>query len=199
MARPVAFDVETARERAMLVFWRKGYQATSLPNLLAAMGISRSSLYAAFGDKRALFVSCLDTFAVHTQRAIARACDKHAPLDALQAFLERNVTGPGRDKAGLGCMLVNTVLEMAGVDDELRDRASAHLADVESTFRALLRETGCTPAQAAEFAALLMLLNKGLRVAGRGGQPAQAQLDGIATAFRMVRGQLGLRPASRPA
>ena len=145
MARPLEFDVSTALDKALVLFWRKGYQATSLADLLEAMGIGRSSFYAAFGDKRTLFLSCLDLFAERTKDVVARTRLRMAPLDALQYFFERNFVGPGATKAHLGCMLVNTVLEMADVDAELSARAGSHLADMQIVFEECLLEAGCAP------------------------------------------------------
>ena len=129
MARAIEFDAAKARYKALLLFWQRGYQATSLPDLLAAMDISRSSFYAAFGCKRALFVACMDLFAERTQRVLLTARAEKTPLEALEFFFERHLSRPARGRASLGCMLVNTVLELAGVDDDASDRASRHLAD----------------------------------------------------------------------
>src|SRR5437870_13048980 len=63
LGRPRAFDAEKALDRALTVFWRKGYEGTSLPDLTRAMGINRPSLYAAFGNKQSLF-----------KKAVARYC-----------------------------------------------------------------------------------------------------------------------------
>jgi len=190
MARPVEFDLGRARERALLLFWQKGYQATSLPGLLATMGISRSSFYATFGDKRALFVASLDLFAGRTQQVLLQARAESPPLQALQFFFERHLNGPARGKASLGCMLVNTVLEMASVDDDLSDRASSHLADIQDLFAQTLCEAGCTPAQSRGLAAMLMLLNEGVRVASRRRLTTREQLDPIRATFRMLHQQM---------
>jgi len=198
MARPVEFDQAKARDKALRLFWQKGYQAASLVDLLEAMGISRSSFYAAFGDKRALFLACLDLFAERTQQVLLRAKAEKAPLDALQFFFERHLNGPGRHKASLGCLLVNTVLELAGVDDELSDRASQHLAAIQRLFEQCLLEAGCVPYRAKEFASMLMLLNEGVRVASRRRLSTREQLDPISTTFRLLRQQVpggSLEPA----
>ncbi len=62
MARPQAFNTEEALHGALSVFWRKGYEATSLADLLAATRLSKSSLYATFGDKRSLFLAAFDAY-----------------------------------------------------------------------------------------------------------------------------------------
>uniref|UniRef100_UPI001CF1B65F TetR/AcrR family transcriptional regulator n=1 Tax=Hymenobacter terricola TaxID=2819236 RepID=UPI001CF1B65F len=62
MARPQEFDTAAALHKAMGVFWRKGYEATSLVNLLEATGLSKSSLYSSFGGKRALFLAAFDAY-----------------------------------------------------------------------------------------------------------------------------------------
>ncbi|MDP3869995.1 TetR/AcrR family transcriptional regulator [Phenylobacterium sp.] len=186
MARPLEFDRDAALDRAMRVFWRQGYQAASLPDLLAEMGISRSSLYAAFGDKRGLMLECLDLFAHRTLQILARARAGQPALAALRQFFDRSVVDPPGGKADWGCLLVNTVLEMAGVDDGLSAHAAVRLAQVQGRFEDCLRDAGCTPAQADELAAFLMLVNQGLRVSSRRAQPLQARRDQIATTFRVL-------------
>lgn len=190
MARPLEFDRDQALMSALGVFWRQGYQATSLPDLLGAMSLSRSSLYAAFGDKRALYLQCLDLYTARTLGLLAQTQAEHPPLAALRAFFERTLLQPG-------CLLVNTTLEMAEVDDGLRDKAGLRMAQVQEAFEICLRDAGCTPSQAGEFAGFLMLINQGLRVSSRRDltpEARQAQLD---TAFRILAAALppaALRP-----
>ena len=150
MARPVEFDRTLARDRALLLFWRRGYQAASLSDLLAAMEISRSSFYAAFGDKRALFLECLDLFAARTLNFLNGTLETNPPLDGLKRFFEMGLGRMGDGESHWGCLLVNTSLEMAGVDDALSQRASAHLAQVQAAFEASLLKTGCSPQKAAD-------------------------------------------------
>jgi len=190
MARPIEFDRLKALNRALVLFWCQGYQATTLADLLAAMGIGRSSFYAAFTDKRSLFIESLDLFSVRTLDLLQRARTQMPPVDALQDFFERNFIGAGGAAAARGhwgCMLVNTVLEMAGVDDDLSSRASRHLGDMQRVFQACLRDAGATPAQAEELAAMLMLFNEGVRVSSRRRLPDAQNLQPIATTFRLIR------------
>lgn len=187
MARPLAFDRPQAVNRALALFWRKGYQATTLADLLQAMGIGRSSFYAAFTDKRTFFIECLDLWATRTLDLLRHARTQQQPLDALQGFFERSFVGARGSKAHWGCMLVNTVLEMAGVDDDLAARASRHLEEMQRVFQACLQDAGAAPARAEELAAMLMLFNEGIRVSGRRRLPDAQHLQPIATTFRLVR------------
>src|SRR6059058_5432561 len=82
VGRPRAFDVDEALDQALKVFWRKGYEGASLPDLTRAMGINRPSLYAAFGNKEALFRKVMDRY---TTGPAGYACD------ALQAPTAREV------------------------------------------------------------------------------------------------------------
>jgi TetR/AcrR family transcriptional regulator, transcriptional repressor for nem operon len=190
MARPIEFDRPRVVHRALALFWRQGYQATTLADLLAAMGIGRSSFYAAFTDKRSLFIECLDLFSARTRELLQRARAEKLPLEALQDFFARNFTGTsgaGAVRAHWGCMLVNTVLEMAGVDDDLAARASHHLDGMQRVFQDCLLDAGAAPARAEELAALLMLLNEGIRVSSRRRLPDAQHLQPIATTFRLIR------------
>ncbi len=186
MVRPLEFDRAAARDRALALFWDKGYQAGTLAELLEVMGIGRSSFYAAFGDKRALFIECLDEFAQRAQALLADARRAHAPLDALRLFFESVGIEGSRRRAHLGCLLVNTVLEMAGVDDELVSRANAHLLARETCFADCLRDAGCTPQRAAELAAMLTLVHEGVRVSSRRRLRGDRQLAPIRTTFELV-------------
>ena len=190
MGRPVEFDRPTAVNRALALFWRQGFQATSLADLLPAMGISRSSFYAAFGDKRSFFIECLDLWAARTLQLLNDQRNGLPPIDALQKFFERSVAEALGPKVNWGCMLVNTVLEMSGVDDELATRASTHMADMERIFQDSLQDAGATPAQAEKMAAMLMLFNEGIRVSSRRRLPEAQQLQSISTTFGLVRSAL---------
>ena len=193
MARPPEVDRSKAVNKALVLFWRKGYQASSLADLLSAMGIGRSSFYAAFTDKRTLFLECLDLFAARTVDVVQRARSEMPPVDALQHFFERNFIGvPGSGVAASasrhwGCMLVNTVIEMAGVDDELAARASRHLGEMQRVFQACLRDAGAKAARAEDLAAMLMLLNEGIRVSSRRRLPDVQHLQPISTTFELIR------------
>jgi TetR/AcrR family transcriptional repressor of nem operon len=187
MSRPLEFDRSKALGHALTLFWRKGYQATSLADLVAAMQISRSSFYATFGDKRSLFIECLDQFSARIRSMLETARGDMAPLDFLQRFFEGSVTGRPNPKGQWGCMLVNTVLEMADVDPGLASRASEHLSAMQEVFESYLLEAGADPACAKELAAMLTLVNEGIRVSSRRRLTDEQRRQPVATAFRLIR------------
>ena len=101
--------------------------------------------------------------------------------------MERSFVRADGAHGALGCMLVNTVVELAGVDEELSARAGGHLLTLQEAFAACFCEAGFSPARASELAAFLMLVNEGVRVSSRRNLPRRQQLDQIATTFRFIR------------
>jgi len=172
MARPVEFDREQALEAAMKLFWCQGYVATSLAQLLDEMAIGRSSFYAAYGDKRSLFIEVFGLFSERTRRMLVNAWEETESLEAVGRFFYDTLLEVPRYRAGRGCMMVNTILELADVDEELSASAARELARVEAVFEDCFeraQQEGQYPAvrTAAELAAHVMVLNQGLRVASR--------------------------------
>lgn len=188
MSRPLEFERGETRNQALRLFWRKGYQATSVADLVDGTGLSRSSLYAAFGDKPALFAECLDVFADRTLAFLQSAPPEEPPLATLRRFFEFGLTHG--DEGSWGCLLVNTSLELAAADPLLSARASGHLRRVEAGFEAALLRCGCASDQAAGLAGVLMLLLQGLRVSTRRGLPADAQQAHIRAAFCLLEAAL---------
>ncbi len=179
MARPTEFNRDQAVIAAMKLFWCQGYTATSLSQLLEAMGIGRSSFYAAFGDKRSLFIECLELFFRRTRDIMQDAWNTHRSPSAFGEFFHRTLFEVPEARARRGCMMVNSVLELADVDEELNRLAASHLADIETLFADCFRSSqhnGDYPAgqSAEDLAACLMVINQGLRVASRKAVPQSA-------------------------
>ena len=162
----------------MKLFWARGYTATSLPDLLTEMGIARSSFYASFGTKRTLFCECLELFGNRTL-AIVQENTKKLPAAALpRTFFAATLFDVSHRKAKQGCMMVNTVLEMADVDQQLNQLASQKLSSIESAFAlafALAQQNGEleTMHSPEELASLVMTINLGLRVQSRQNRPRE--------------------------
>lgn len=86
MARPAEFDRSQAVNDALLLFWRKGCQASSVAEVLTVMDIGRSSFYAAFADKRSLYIECLELIAARTQELLQRARSEMPPVMRCRGF-----------------------------------------------------------------------------------------------------------------
>src|ERR1700753_647544 len=131
--RPRSFDAEAAVERAMNVFWSRGYHATALPDLLRATRLSRGSLYAAFGDKHSLFLRALDRYIADAVARIDNELDpRKDPIKGLRTYLagyvDRTSAGHGRR----GCLVIATTMELAGRDADV-DRRIANFFKVMET------------------------------------------------------------------
>ena len=124
--RPRSFDTEAAVERAMGVFWSRGYHATALPDLLRATKLSRGSLYAAFGDKHSLFLRALDRYVADALTRMDIELDpRREPVDGLRAYLAGYVDRTSGANGRRGCLLVATAMELAGHDAEVDRRIAA--------------------------------------------------------------------------
>ena len=172
MARLIEFDRDKALESAMLLFWRQGYNATSLSQLLEAMAISRSSFYAAFTDKRSVYIEALTLFSQRTNSVLLSVEDDRNPCNAIKNFFEHTLFSVPERRMRRGCMMVNTVLELADVDQGLSILASQKLDEIERAFevcfeRALESGTFSSQQTAKELAQFVMTINQGLRVSSR--------------------------------
>ena len=172
MARLIEFDRGRALESAMLLFWKQGYNATSLSQLLEAMAISRSSFYAAFIDKRSVYIEALTLFSQRTNSVLLSVEDDDNPANAIKHFFVYFLFTVPERRMRRGCMMVNTVLELADVDQGLSILASQKLDEIEQAFemcfdRALESKTFSSQQTAKELAQFVMTINQGLRVASR--------------------------------
>lgn len=146
MARPREFDEDAALRKAMEAFWSKGYEATSLSDLTGAMDVSRSSLYAAFGDKDQLFGRALDLYMseVSADRVKILRTARTA-REGIRAWLDHHIRVALDPKTPPGCMFVNTAVESAIVPGEIADRIATRAKLGEAAVRELLeraQETG---------------------------------------------------------
>jgi TetR/AcrR family transcriptional repressor of nem operon len=186
MARPREFDIDITLNRAMEVFWEKGYEATSLDDLCEATGLSRSSLYAAFGSKRRLLLQSVDRYVDRRNPQIAAVLAQPLPIrDAFGAlarqFIDQIESGPGRR----GCFLGNCAAELPRSDRAAQARIRRGLESTQATFRdALARaEADGELSAGADIDALAGFLTagfQGLRLVGKV-NPNRAVLEDIAT------------------
>ena len=178
MARPREFDPDAVLEQATRVFWTRGFENTSLDDLCAATGLNRSSLYAAFGDKRDLYLKSLARYEHGSAARIAAALEgkpiREGLADFLDGLIDSIVQGPGRR----GCFIGNCAAEMARLDNTAAARVKKSLQRIEETFFAAL-ERGDLPNPRA-LARFITAGVQGLRLFGKA-NPDRAALEDVAT------------------
>jgi AcrR family transcriptional regulator len=139
--RPRAYDPDTALTRAMEAFWKSGYAGTSLDDLAKATGMNRPSLYAAFGDKRALYLKALRSYWRMSGAETAEVLAGDRPLSAkLTDFYDRALSiyyGPkGRPR---GCFSVSTATTEAAEDPEIRAALAESVRRLDAGLEAVIR------------------------------------------------------------
>ncbi|MGI5208053.1 TetR/AcrR family transcriptional regulator [Spirillospora sp. CA-108201] len=173
MARTKEFDPDAALRRALELFWERGYEATSMADLVAHLGIARASVYATFGGKRELYLKALERYLRDTDPKIAEALSQPGPvLPAVRELIERYAEESARDRPRLGCLVVNTAVELAA-----RDAEAARLVEASWNFLEASLTTALTRARAQgelppekdprALARLLLVVFQGMRVLGR--------------------------------
>ena len=183
LGRPREFDAEIALERAMETFWSYGFEAASLDRLCQSMGIARSSLYQAFGDKHALLMAALDNYDARVKRRIEATFDHNRPFrEALRNFLGKLIEeSTGADRRG--CLLGNVTGELSPRDPVATQRIRQSMAHLETTFSEILRAAqrrGEFDAERNPIAVARYLVSaiQGLRIVAKTG-PGQAELQDI--------------------
>lgn len=173
MGRPREFDPERALEAAMELFWEKGYQHTSISDLLRAMRINRWSLYETFGDKPQLFVRALQLYRERWAAFIRGHLRKEAsPRAALEALVRAMGDQIVADELGRGCLMANSAFELRALPPEAARIVTAGLRSLEDTLTATVARAqragelarGRPPRKLARF--LIASVN-GIRAAGR--------------------------------
>ena len=134
MARPREFDEDAVLDAVVDCFWRGGYEATSVRDLVGRTGITCASLYNAFGDKRALYQRALDRYVDDSIAARIRRCGDLPPRRAIAAFFDEILARSLGDDERKGCMLVNAALDVAPDDPALRDFVARSLVGIEAFF-----------------------------------------------------------------
>jgi TetR/AcrR family transcriptional repressor of nem operon len=174
------FDPETALEEAMMVFWAKGYQSTSLQDLLEATGLSKSSLYQTFGNKHALFERSLGYYRdMFASRMVARLSASGGGLGFIrEVLLDVSAEGVGRGPRR-GCLMINTANEFAGRDAKIAKEVSRGTQRMLEIFEMAIRQAQAAgeisaAEEAPSLARFVMTTISGLRAMVKAGMPREA-------------------------
>ncbi|MFQ5619326.1 MAG: TetR/AcrR family transcriptional regulator [Rhodospirillales bacterium] len=185
MARPREFDRDQVVDLAVDVFWRKGFEATSIQDLVEATGLNRGSLYNTFGDKAGLFEAVFGRYmaSAPTQPVVA-AAETGPPRQVIEEFFARLVELGAADPELRGCLMTNTAAGMATRDEDVAARVAAAFHDLEDAlFRLIERgqETGeIAPwRDSRALARFLVASAQGLRIMARVNRD-RAALEAIA-------------------
>ena len=183
MARTKEYNKDQVLKDAMILFWAQGYTATSVQQLLDRMGISRSSMYTEFGNKRDLFLEVMSLYNSLANELIDTISKADNPVDAVREFYETGFVRQPDKVLYRGCLLVNTILELRDVDDELSSIAINHFDEIEKAFARCFQK--CTANGTLKqnldpkvLAGFFMTVIKGMRVVARQ-NPSEAYLRGV--------------------
>lgn len=169
-----SFDEEETLNKAMKVFWEKGFKPTSMADLIASTGITRGSLYNAFGGKEKLFIKALKKYDKGKRRSKLAALEGiNDPLRAITALFDGIVADTIADPDKKGCFIINTASDLASHGEEVNQIVRHGLREIEAFFRRSI-EVAQARRQISEtlnpevIAKGLVALATAIRVLGRG-------------------------------
>ena len=188
------FDVGAALGKATRLFRTRGYRRTSIQDIVDGTGISRARLYETFGDKQGLFLTVLERYEQEYELGrLAESARTGSPRQViLNAFESIVATAP---KGGVGCLMINTALEVSPTDGTVSESAQRGLSDIERNFRACV-EAGKAAGEVAaavdshQTASALLSLLIGLHVLARN-RPEPELLSAIAAQAAVLLGSPG--------
>lgn len=191
MPRPREFDPEAALETAIEVFWAYGYEAASLAELVASMRIGRQSIYNFFGDKYSLFLAALDRYTEQDLAHLQPLSGRGAGLDTILEYFDDRVRRLTVSRERQGCLLVNTITELAAVDEAVAERAQRYTAQMTTAFAAAVRravkageiEPAFSPRQLAHHLTNCAL---GLAVSAKAGSSRQSLRQAVEAATAVL-------------
>jgi AcrR family transcriptional regulator len=203
--RPLSFDREAALEKAMHVFWERGYEAASIADLTSAMGITPPSLYTAFGDKERLFLEAIEAYGKGPGAFGARAlAEEPTARRAVQRLLEEAAAALTQDCHPLGCMMVmaatNCSVAAGHVQAALARRRALGVETMQARIQRGIDE-GELPAgtDAAALANFYATIYQGMSMQAKDGASRDSLLASVEMAMRSWPEAAPREPAARTA
>ena len=141
MARTKDFDENEVLTRAMNIFWTRGYNTTSMEDLVGGLGISRSSLYDTYTDKHTLFIKALENYQQIGYNRIQGIVNSHeSSKEKIKKLIELAANGSSDDKKRMGCFMMNAGVEVAPHDKEVSKLVCSNDQQMEETFYQLIQK-----------------------------------------------------------
>jgi len=134
--RPLSFDRDAALDAAMLLFWRHGFEATSISELTRAMGVTPPSLYAAFGDKRRLFREAVDRYLGGVGAVVRTIAGAGTAREAAHDLLTAAAMGDTGEHTPAGCLLASSIVSASVEAESIRAELAAIRGEIEAALRA---------------------------------------------------------------
>jgi len=174
MARPREFDQENALTKAMELFWIKGYERTSIQDLVEFTGVHRGSLYDTFGDKSQLFLACLKKFRTYAMGSTFQVLGEEGNAkELLHRFFNQLITNILHDETGRkGCLITNTAMELGAIDPVISCHVEEYSLEIETIFYTFLlqasqNEQNNSEEQLREKARFLVGIRSSLYIMGK--------------------------------
>ena len=173
MPRPKAFDEEAVLQKAVNLFWCRGYEATSVQDLVDTLGINRASLYDTYGDKYELYVKALERYRDTEQSGFCQRLDQSRPaIDLLRDLFAAGIRQSLDDPEQKGCFIVNATIELAPHDSAIAQIVAANRRAFEERLRLVIErgqhEGSISRAHsAADLARFLFTTYTGIKVMSR--------------------------------
>jgi TetR/AcrR family transcriptional repressor of nem operon len=135
MARRKEFEPDVALEKAMRFFWQKGYQGSSIRDLIANTGVNFYGLYSVFGDKHGIYVKSLEMYITTYSKKIKQQAELQTSLpEILRAIFKTALDIASKENEFAGCMICNAAIEVAPNDPEIAKRIKLHRQNIEKLF-----------------------------------------------------------------
>jgi TetR/AcrR family transcriptional repressor of nem operon len=173
MARPRGFDELEVMENLMQVFWDKGYEATTMQDLVKASGLLKGSLYGAFGDKQTIYLAALKHYnrtRMHAQIEILNG--EGSVRRKISRLFDNVIEATKRDVFAGGCLLCNASLEKAVQDKLVKNEIKTTIRRLKVAIVDAVKKEGVNEDQAASLAAFIISAYFGTRVLAKAGAPA---------------------------
>jgi TetR/AcrR family transcriptional repressor of nem operon len=173
VARTKEFDPDAALHKALELFWERGYEATSMADLVQHLGIARASIYATFGGKRDLYVQALERYLQTRDPNVVEVLSQPGPaLPAVRSLIQAYAEESLCDEHRRGCMVVNAAVEVMSRDPQVARRVEASWDAVETALTSALTRARAQGEISADkdpraLARFLLVLMQGIRVLGR--------------------------------